>query len=185
MRRWFFIAKTAVAGAGSTGLGPVFTIDVFLGDRYGLQSLLLDQAAANNADTIGSTVDALDSFIELFDVIAGALRVEECFFALDGVGSLLGSVKGVRLIIGLELAGGIEDVLAENFKFFPCFLHLLNDELAKHFQIFTTVAFGCGSEDFGVIGKQAHFGGVSRRRLNDASAGRYFLFNRFGGIRHY
>ena len=117
----------AEAGCASSlaWLCAIFAIYMLLRYRHGLQAFFLDQSSTDYAYTIYSSVNAFESFFEPLDIIAGALRVQESLFALDRICPLLCRVKRIVLIVGFELAGCIEDILTEDFKFFFGFLHLL------------------------------------------------------------
>lgn len=177
MGRWFFITKSAVAGPRFARLRLILAIHMFLSDRHSLKAFFFYQSSAHDANTIRSAIDTLDRFIELLDIIAGALRMEERFLAFDRVGSLLGRMERIRLVIGFKLAGRVEDVLTQNFKLFARFLHLFDDELSEGIQILASVALLGAGKDFGVVGTQSHFGHGSCGRLDDASTGRYFFFD--------
>src|SRR4051812_47307132 len=92
-------------------LSFIFAIDMLLRDRHRKEALLLDQIAADNADAIRSALDALQSFIELLYIIARPLRLKEMLLALHGVRALLGSMQGKGLILPVEFAGGIHELL--------------------------------------------------------------------------
>src|SRR5665213_2651656 len=146
----------AAANPHFAGLRLVLAIDMLLRDRHSLKPLFLDESTANDANAVGTACNAFERFLELLDIVAGALRMEKCFFALDRVRALLGSVERVVLVIGLEFAGSIENILAKDIEFLTRFLLLIDDQLAKQFEVLATISFLRGGKDFRIVRAQAH-----------------------------